>query len=282
MKNTCLLNKKGQAVAEMAVLSTLIILGFSVVVMYGQRLGAQNQLMMEAFRKAIHEAYNRNTSVTYSVHKDARMVNLFAGFGRGASSGVAASASVMWQKGLPGNPDYIGTTDEEGVPYNESDIKNGHNVSVSLYEINGDKLELPTVAKDVYGDDGSLKHHGAKIPAQVWKEESKRVESYSSSVAHNEQGGRIINTKSADLKDRGSTTLYTRADLSVNSSPWDPQVPFPAWQDQGILHPAGVSSGPTGTYDAYYNTTDNRIEYRKAQGTGTVIHRERSWETNDQ
>ena len=64
MRNICGIKDRGQAVAELAIFGSLILLVFSIILMYGQRLETQQQVKMEAFRKALQKAYDRNGSVS--------------------------------------------------------------------------------------------------------------------------------------------------------------------------------------------------------------------------
>ena len=53
-------SRLGQSVVEMTVFLVLIIAVFSMMVMYGQQLISQQQVKMQAFRKAKEKSYERN------------------------------------------------------------------------------------------------------------------------------------------------------------------------------------------------------------------------------
>ncbi len=272
MKNKLFLtNNKAQAAVELTILGTLILLCFSMILMYGQRLELENQLKMEAFRKALKKAYDRNSSVSYTVRKEARFFNLFSGFGQGQEATLAGSASVMWQKGIAG--------DQDSSP-------KGEDSNFAFYEINDMVLEnsdtgLPRKEKDTIGFDGS--EHTVRVPVSVYKEEGTRQEAYDSSVTKQEESsGKIRNVKTSDLTDTVTTTLYTRFDNAESDARIsDPdQIPLPEYEETETLGPHTYGGYLVTQTDAEHNQDTNRIEYSEDK-VGTEIHRERTWETEE-
>lgn len=264
-------NKAGQAAVELAILGSLVLLGFSVILMYGQRLEMQQQIKMEAFRKALEKAYESNSSVSYAIKKDARFFNLFAGYGQGQSSTLGASANVMWQKGMAGP--------KESEP---NDYQ-----AFSYYEINdvmvGDPdTGLPRYYKQTVsytGDEDTV-----RVPLNIWKEERARTEQYGSSVIKGEGTDGINNVKSSDLQDTAKTQLYWHFDYSSDEEPWDDETPLPIYAEGGESYADGDASGTVDpnpaqiSQGAYYKEDINRIDYGEDK-VGTTIHRERSWQT---
>jgi hypothetical protein len=265
---------KGQAAAELAIFGTLIILAFSVLLMYGQRLELQQQAKMEAFRKALQKAYMRNSSVSYTLKKDARFANLFGGYGQGQAAGIGASASVMWVKGTTGLPD----------SYNQQQF--------SYYQVNDEMIGeaefsdgdifIPRYKKLSTGYDGSEQE--ITVSANIWKEVAKRTENYQASTKKEEAGSGITNTKSSDLQETVELQGNVRLD-KANNEPWDDN-PIPQYVYEGQSYDV---KGDTYTVrpvnpviqGAYLNEETNRIEYNK-DNLGTTVHRERTWTTVSQ
>ncbi len=261
----------GQAMVELAILGSLILLILSALLTYGQRLTAQQQIKMEAFRKALTRAYQRNSSVSYTLKRDTRFSNLLGGYREGQHSGLGASASVMWVKGTPG---LQGTKGDN---------------SFAFYEINdvmiGDLNEgLPRYSKTVYTRTGSREE--IKAPVSIWKEDVEKHTTYSTQSKRKEEKEKekepqIINTAVADLKETIKTRLYTRFDKS-ETDPNKPRIPpsyvyeGQSYGDQTIVFYPPIYQG---AYEqGAYENKINRIEYR--QGSGENIHYERTWKTS--
>jgi len=164
---------RGQAAVELAILGSLILLAVSTLLIYGQRLELQQQLKMEAFRKALQKAYQRNSSVTYTLKKDSRFFNLMAGFGQGQASTLGASASAMWQKGAPGASGAKGQTQASFAYYQINDEM------VGIQDTGGD-IMLPRYNRTTIDSDGAISGE-MTVPVSVYKEERVSTEDYSSS-----------------------------------------------------------------------------------------------------
>ena len=252
-----LYNNRGQAVLELAILSSILIVVLAAFFNYAQRLDAQQAVKMEAFREALFKAYNRNSAVSYTLKKDSRQFNLMGGFGQGQPSSTGATVSVMWQKGVAGQQ---GKTDEQSFAY---------------YKINNDMLNdekdgLRRYQKKSKGYDGS--ESLVTVPVSVWNEERQQYEQYATTVTKREDNppgtrGRIVNTSSYNLDSSIVTTAKARFDTSYGNPNDEP--PMPSY-DPGKQHTYTVSQG------AGFNE-DNRIEYRSGQ-SGSVGGT-RSWTT---
>jgi len=258
----------GQAAVELAIFGSLVVLAFSVLIMYGQRFDNQQEIKMEAFRRALQKAYERNSSVSYTYKKEGRNLNLFGAFGRGQPSTVVSTASVMWQKGVSGEQDSSG---KENFAY---------------YRINdymvGDEMGLPRYPKHVESLSG--KKERVRVPASVYSEETERTEIYGSSVGKRESAASIINTATSDLTDTVYTKLHVRVDHSYDDNPHDNSVPLPdyAYEDHSYDNEGSqtVQSVPGVSLGAYSKDATNRVSYRQDQ-VGTTIHRERTWQTDN-
>jgi len=269
--------KSGQAAVELAIFGSLILLALSVLLMYGQRLDNQQQVKMEAFRRALHKAYERNGNVSYTLKKEGRVFNLFSGFGQGQASTVGSTATVLWQKGMPGEH---GTDKSEGYAYN----------AINNTEIgSADEKGLPRYPKRQINING--KEVTVWATPGVYNEEQVRQEVYSGTLKKEETpSGGIVNTRIADLQDTLTTTPYVRVDISKTDTRNPHNVTLPnyiyegqAYSNEGSSYT--VSSIPGSTLGAYYveddpedNTKDNRVDY-SSDKVGTTIHKERGWQT---
>ncbi|MDD5408930.1 MAG: hypothetical protein PHC71_02435 [Candidatus Omnitrophica bacterium] len=97
-------NKKGQAVAEMAIFGTLILLVFGVLISFIQQLNDRQYVQMEAFRRALEKANSyignaddgAGASVQYTLVQNRHQVNLSGGYGQGSNVTQTGSANVYW------------------------------------------------------------------------------------------------------------------------------------------------------------------------------------------
>lgn len=271
---------------ELTVFGFLIVVAFSVLVLYGQQLAAQQQLKMEAFRRAMQMAYAKNSSVSYTVKKDTRFIDITGGYGKGQTTAVGGAGMVMWQKGIPGPPQ------KKSKDYS----------SYAYYEVNdysvGGAEGLPRYGKKTKGYDGS--HQTVATPYSVWKEDIERHEVYNTSVIKNETKSdkthgipsQITNRRISNLKDTVTTAVYVRKDVSDPPNAWTTPVPIyedgntlstapqgavlvmpgdrPTVDDQGLIKYKGMKEG---------DTDPNRVKYTTS-GAGTTIYRERQWKTD--
>lgn len=261
---------KGQAALELAIFGSLILMAFSVVLMYGQRLEMQQQVKMESFRKALQKAYERNSSVTYTLKKDNRFFNLFSGFGQGQASAISATSSAMWQKGMPGR---------QG-----SDRQESYSYYVINDNIIGDADDgLPRYPKKVRDYTGADKTVWA--PLSIWKEEQAREEKVKGEVTKEEcpvEG--ISNKRKTTLKDTINIMMSGRVDTAYDDNPWDKESPLPEYRYEAQTYtyegrPYTVQSIAPISQGAYFNQDTNRIEYSSGR-VDTEIQRERDWQTN--
>lgn len=97
-------NKKGQAVAEMAIFGTLILLIFGVLLSFIQQLNDRQYVQMEAFRRALEKANSyigpaddgAGASVQYTLAQNRHQMNLSGGYKQGSNVTQTGSANVYW------------------------------------------------------------------------------------------------------------------------------------------------------------------------------------------
>jgi hypothetical protein len=98
---------KGQAVIEMAIFGSLILIVFGVLVAYMQRMSDEQYVRMETFRRALQEAHTTPLDPSGAKAQVAnlqyrRHANVSGGFGEGARQAFQSAASVLWSVPSPG------------------------------------------------------------------------------------------------------------------------------------------------------------------------------------
>ena len=109
-----LINKKsGQSLVELASFGTILLLCVSMLIQYGMRANYQQNLKMQAFRKAMQAAYVNSgpaSSATLTMLQDKPIPNPHDTWGFAERVPVSAGDSVVWDVNLSalyeyGNPD---------------------------------------------------------------------------------------------------------------------------------------------------------------------------------
>ena len=181
----------GQAVTEMAIFGSLVIMVFGIWLSYAQTFTEQQTLQQQAFRMALRRAYRANDEqggfISYNIIKNYRTPNLSGGFRQGNRESASAGSTVLWAVSNPEsyayyqiNEDLVGSeTDDDGFKM------------------------LDRVEKDVDGED-------VNTPVEIWNVETETVNNYSSSSLKQEDGDGIQTTRSSSNMDKVVTTLKTR------------------------------------------------------------------------
>ena len=100
--------KKAQALVELAVLGSLVIMVFSYIIIYSENLNRQQAVNMQTFRTALSNAGGGGSaSYTNLVHR--RMANVLNPYQLGEMNTLSSSASVLW--GVAGGSSDIVTVD---------------------------------------------------------------------------------------------------------------------------------------------------------------------------
>ncbi|MCD6539801.1 MAG: hypothetical protein J7K37_03775 [Candidatus Omnitrophica bacterium] len=193
--------RKSQASAEMAIFGSLLIFALGVLISYGQSLNQQHSLKMEAFRKALRKAYDANASVSYTILRHKRNVDIQGPFAKGRRGEVNATSSVMWCRGVCENQAY--------------------------YEVDGREIKLPRIEKEVEDDEGN--ESDVKVPVEIYKVESQSWEDYSSTFTKQESAENITTTETASIADTVVTKLYGRFNWRKSNDYPDDYEYDPAW-----------------------------------------------------
>jgi len=286
-------SKKGQSALEIAILGSLILICFSYILSYGQRLNFEQQLRMEAFRKAIQRSYYKNAPVSYTLYRDSRFADLFSGYGRGQPTASSATAAVMWTKGMAGIQNNTNAT----LPpmYEEGD--KGVGISHSFYEINDQIYRLPKYPKRVVTlQQPNTPTSPVETPVVVYLQVTNKTESYNSQVSRLENATRIINFRQANLSETVNTTLLVRYDTSTGNPGTQPPWYNRYYNESDYVYQGDIyidynnenytiEPGPQVTQNATLeqesqgNTTYyiNRVIYKSE--TSGPIQRRRTWTT---
>jgi len=131
-------NHKGQSITEIAIFGTLIIMAFSFIIMFSERINRQQSYIMQGFRESLYEARTLKGPVSYTKTADRRMPNVSAPMTLGNQETFSSSNNTMW-----------------GNKFDELDEAR------TFYKINNaDKIEvMQTLSVSISGGGGS----GAKI-----------------------------------------------------------------------------------------------------------------------
>ena len=226
-----LVNNRGQAAAELAILGVLILMAFSFVMNFGQSLGTVQKTKMNSFRKALKKAYEKNGSVAYTLRKNSNLASVNSGFFQGQDSTAEGSYSVTWSKGVSG-PD--GTSDEGTYGY---------------WQLNKmSPIELPTKKQSHFSPIGQESDEEIKTPYSVYRVDEIRTGVYDYSLDKKENNSGIDYTKKAALVDLSVDTLYKRINDNIDENPGDDDTLEPSYS-----YPVGL---PTVAIDTQTYTYD--------------------------
>ena len=96
--------KVGQSTTEFVVLGSLIIMAFSFLINYSEKLNRQQSYIQQSFRAALKEARAANHSASYTKVAFRRMPNVMTPMELGQVQSFSGSASVLWSDGKNSSP----------------------------------------------------------------------------------------------------------------------------------------------------------------------------------
>lgn len=109
-------SRKAQAVLEMGLLGSLVLIVFSLLIGYTQQLNDNQFLLMKNFRTALKRAHDENAVVSYTSLEDRRYVNTNSPL-EGSRKTLSASSYVYWAVpnvgSAPNSKTYYNINDEE-------------------------------------------------------------------------------------------------------------------------------------------------------------------------
>ncbi|MCK4912883.1 MAG: hypothetical protein KAS05_04075 [Candidatus Omnitrophica bacterium] len=106
--------RKAQAVLEIGILGTVVLIIFSLLVGYIQSLNDEQYVLMSNFRQALKKAHDENAVVSYTTLEDRRHVDINAPL-VGKRTNLSASSYVHWA--VP----YVGEKPNKGFYYQIND-----------------------------------------------------------------------------------------------------------------------------------------------------------------
>ncbi len=93
------MNRKGQALLELAILGSLVIVAFSILIGYSERYNREQSYMQQTFRATLQAAYDANNSASYATVDFRRMPNVTSPMEIGALSVFSSSNQLVWSDG---------------------------------------------------------------------------------------------------------------------------------------------------------------------------------------
>lgn len=111
-------NERGQALLEIAVFGSIIVMLLGILVNYGLRFQAQQRVMQDTFRKAQATAIANQSSGSYMILQDKHIPDASDTFGIGSVMPFSSSASVVRDYHMNWTPD-----NESELPYVAFEIK---------------------------------------------------------------------------------------------------------------------------------------------------------------
>jgi hypothetical protein len=92
-------NRKAQAVLELAILGSIIIVAFSILIDYSEKLNREQSYMQQTFRAALKKAQALNNSASWQTVDFRRMPNVANPMELGQLQQFASGNSVLWSDG---------------------------------------------------------------------------------------------------------------------------------------------------------------------------------------
>ena len=118
--------KKSQAVLEMGLLRSLVLIVFSLLVGYIQQFNDNQFILMKNFRTALKRAHDENAVVSYTSIEDRRHVNTNSPL-EGSRKTLSASNYVYWAVpsvgSAPNSKAYYNINDEEILLEEDEDVE---------------------------------------------------------------------------------------------------------------------------------------------------------------
>lgn len=254
------INKKAQAVVELAIFGSIILLVFGTLLSFMQRFNDQQYVQMEAFRRALEKgctylgktSEGAGASVQYTLITDRRHADLSGGFRKGSPTTLSASSNVFWAVPKAG----------------------AQSESLIIYRINEDERQ---------------RNYTDFIPADAGDDHSFVIEPTLSGssgifrevVRKEETSQTITNTRDSLLADEKAIIIpYTiRPKDDYDDSHIIRQGTF--WEGQGtVLAGHGPDwDGKEALVQWLYRDSSGQYKYSSEKPEGTKVERSRTWET---
>lgn len=238
-------NNKGQAVVEMALFASVILIIFGALLSYIQSQNEQQYVQMEGFRRALEKACNykagpgAGASVRFTVMSNRHGADTSGSF-RGSSQAYSSSSDVFWA--VP----KVGTAPKNAV----------------VYRINEDPDEEVS-----YDDFISKNQQGQGMYLRTERTISDTETSFDETVTKAEDTASITNTRQSTHKE----TLGTTIPFTIRQKATGAEA-----SEEDVI----VSSGQLlDKIQHLYKDTDGQYKYSSVASADSVVNRQRTWET---
>jgi len=223
---------KGQSATEFAVLGSLIIIAFSFLIQYSEKINRQQSYLQQAFRQSLKESRDHNTSASYTKVAYRRMPNVSTPMELGQQQQFSSSARVLWQDGnnLLLNREPEEDEDEEDVPKHPAPPR-------VIYQLNEDSVIDLSPPDNEYDEEGYV-----ILPDEPMEGETET----STDVFTSRTEGRAIFTKQEGQQGSAgitTTRVLSAADIITAEVNLD-----------GKIHTFKHILGPDGKYYIYDET----------------------------
>ncbi|MDP2928387.1 MAG: hypothetical protein Q8N80_06295 [Candidatus Omnitrophota bacterium] len=149
-------NRKAQAVLELAILGSLIIMAFSIVISYSERYNREQSYMQQTFRATLKRAKEINNSARWTTTDFRRMPNVTNPMEIGELQQFGSGNSVFWSDGKLTEADQpkayfeLNRINEVEIPiraglYNVTAVSNSNYTSNLNSTTDFDKTENPNI-----------------------------------------------------------------------------------------------------------------------------------------
>ena len=216
--------RKSQAVSELAIFGSLIIVAFAGVLSYLQSTNSQQALQMRAFRRAIQLSRYFGQEITYTIVRDSPVFDISDPFGRPDTSRQTVSSTVAAVREDPFSADPAEIEDR---------------ASREFYNVNGRETEVYPIKVDMEytKPDGSSPHTvSAWVSAPIADVEYQTQKQRRGLLSRTEGGSSILSTRTGSVTTQGATNLILedkttfqnnyRDSLNdkVEEEPWEKQL----------------------------------------------------------
>jgi type II secretory pathway pseudopilin PulG len=237
-------SKKGQAIAELAIFGTIILMVMGVLLSYIQNQNDQQYAQMEAIRRAQQmacthqgaESEGAGASIQFTLIQNRRQADLSGNYKMGNPQSISASSNVFWA--VP----KVGAQPE----------------TLLVFRVNEDQREI---------------NYRDYVPKEQDEELSLRTEDittesntiFNEAVVKQEDPAMIRNVWNSDLQD----TITTEIPYTIRGRDGDDDEDNDPVVEEGILW---------NTAQGVYRDADGQYKYREG-AVGTTVERTMTWTT---
>jgi len=254
--NNRMIGKKAQAMVELAVFGSIILVVFGVLLSFLQQFNNQQYVQMEAFRRGLEKACNHipssgkgaGASVQYTMMQTRRTVDMSGPFRKGSPNTVNASVNVYW-----------------AIPEIEKDVEPDSLIVMRINEDERVARYRDFVPRPPKNEEGEYPDDTESFRTEEIKTSYKNT--FADTSAKTETLGGIVNVKSSKMTETIKTTIpYV---ITKKEEPDDYDDSNDVILKEGTFWE--VEQG-------LYLDTDGQYKYTSEQA-GSEIERSRTWQT---